>query len=385
MGLSAAQRAAGDAVDRDAVVALVQQLIRVPGITDAEDDIVQVIRSRLTDGEWHDVAAIGDGNVFGVLGDGPPQLLYTVYVDSPPAGAMREPYDASVLDGAPFGKSGPVVRGRGACTKGTLGAMIVGAEAARLTGGLRDRAVAFAATTHDERGMEEVLRATGLRPNGAIVGEPTGNAIGVRARGITWLEGKVEGRPTHRGIAEGRGNPIGELADLLPALRSIRLPSREDMPPAMLTPIGISHDGVPPRTPYDVRLRLDRRTLPGETSESVAAEVHDVLDRLKKRDPRFDATVRVIDSMRPFEADAASTIVTTLDAVATEILGQKPEHLSMPFGTNAGCLRAHGVPAVAFGPALIADRGDEEHVEVAATVTAARIFASLAAVLAVAS
>ena len=58
-------------------------------------------------------------------------------------------------------------------------------------------------------------------------------------------------------------------------------------------------------------LRIERRTIPGETEAQVLAEIQAMLDRLSASDRDFHATVKSFFVREPFEVAATDPIVTS--------------------------------------------------------------------------
>jgi acetylornithine deacetylase/succinyl-diaminopimelate desuccinylase-like protein len=91
-------------------------------------------------------------------------------------------------------------------------------------------------------------------------------------------------------------------------------------------------------------VKLERRTLPGESVASVEEELRAVAK---------NATVRSFFSREPLETPRDAEIVQLLSAHAGA-----PEVVGVPFWTDAALFAAAGIPTVVFGP-----RGDGLHTE----------------------
>lgn len=96
-------------------------------------------------------------------------------------------------------------------------------------------------------------------------------------------------------------------------------------------------------------LRVERRTIPGETPDDSLAEITSACDRVRARRPDLDATVRLIAAQEPSDVDVDAPVVHAVaNALAAEKLSAPVEGLSA--WTDAALLNAAGIPAICFGP-----------------------------------
>jgi acetylornithine deacetylase len=97
-------------------------------------------------------------------------------------------------------------------------------------------------------------------------------------------------------------------------------------------------------------VKVERRTLPGETVEVVEAELGELAP---------DAAVASFFSREPLETPRDSPVVELVSRCAQRVVGAAPEVVGMPFWTDAALLAAAGIPTVLFGP-----RGEGAHADV---------------------
>lgn len=96
-------------------------------------------------------------------------------------------------------------------------------------------------------------------------------------------------------------------------------------------------------------LAIERRTLPGETTEAAVEEIRDACERVRARKPQLDATVRLLAAQAPSDVDRAAPVVRMLEtALAAEGMAAPVEGLSA--WTDAAILNEAGIPAICFGP-----------------------------------
>ena len=128
------------------------------------------------------------------------------------------------------------------------------------------------------------------------------------------------------------------------------------------------------------RSLLDRRTLPGESSDTVLQGLREVVDGIAAARPGLTANVELRRAMHSFSADPSSPLVRAMQAAAAHAFGAELATMYLPFGSNAGyAVSQLGWPAAAFGPGNIGDLGPNEHVEVKQLHRAADVYAAILA------
>jgi acetylornithine deacetylase len=96
-------------------------------------------------------------------------------------------------------------------------------------------------------------------------------------------------------------------------------------------------------------LSIERRTVPGETTEAVIEEVREAFARITTRRPTFDASLRLITAQGPSDVSPGAPVVQSL-ARAIESEGMTMAIEGMSAWTDAAILNAAGIPAICFGP-----------------------------------
>lgn len=284
-----------------------------------------------------------------------PAMMFAGHLDTVGVeGMTHDPWSGDIADGKLYG--------RGSCDmKSGVAAMSLGAlVAARRAGSSAKRQMVIAAVTDEEYeslGMRALLEA-GLRAECAILTEPTKLAICPAHRGFVWTEIEFIGRAAHGsrydvGIDAIRhaGLVLAELDELdAHALhaKSHRLLGRPSLHASTIVG-GIGMSTYPDRC----ILRVERRTIPGETEEDSLTELRSACERVRSRRPELDATVRLIAAQEPSDVEVDAPVVKAVaDALAAEKLAAPIEGLSA--WTDAALLNAAGIPAICFGPGDIA-------------------------------
>jgi acetylornithine deacetylase len=126
-------------------------------------------------------------------------------------------------------------------------------------------------------------------------------------------------------------------------------------------------------------LRLERRTIPGESAAALVAELDALCARVARAHPTFRADVAPHTIQPPNDVAADAPIVQAL-AGALRSRGQAETTEGLSCWTDAALLTAAGIPAVCFGPGDIARaHGAEEWVSVAEIEVATDVLESVCA------
>jgi acetylornithine deacetylase len=101
--------------------------------------------------------------------------------------------------------------------------------------------------------------------------------------------------------------------------------------------------------PASCIIALERRTLPGETSDIVEKELRGILDSIAASDVDFDFSIDAGLERHPFSVDPDELIVTSLIGAATQNIGAVPAVRGERFWTDCALLSDAGIPTVLFG------------------------------------
>jgi acetylornithine deacetylase len=125
--------------------------------------------------------------------------------------------------------------------------------------------------------------------------------------------------------------------------------------------------------PESCVLRIERRTLPGESVADTLAEIREVCDRTSRRVSDFHATVETDFAQDPSEVSADAPVVATLSE-AVRATGGDVRISGLSAWTDAALLNNAAIPAICYGPGDIAlAHAAEEYVEVSEIEAAADV------------
>lgn len=291
---------------------------------------------------------------------GGPSVLLNGHLDT--VNASAEALRPTERDGSLFG--------RGAFdTKGGVAALMV--AAARVAAGEHAGDILVGLVADEEfgsLGTEELLAHLASTPvDAAIVVEPSQLEVTLAHRGFAWFEVVIEGRAAHGSMPEQGVDAIAHAGLILRALDDLR--DRLEATPAHplvghgTVRVATITGGVDAATVAPAcTLTIERRSLPGETPDTVEAELRATLGDLldDARPGRARATLTRLVARGGFEADPQSAIVRAVAASAESVLGAPAAVRGEPFWTDAGLVAQAGIPCLVIGVAGGGAHADEE-------------------------
>lgn len=228
-----------------------------------------------------------------------------------------------------------------------------------------------------------VLLERGVRADAAIVTEPTRLAVMPAHLGFVWIEITIHGRAAHGSRWDLGVDAIrhaGLLLAELDRMDAVDLPRNSHPLLGRPSVHASTIEGGTGMSTYPQRcvIRVERRTIPGESPQQVREEIESVCDRVRERRPEFNADVMLMFSQSPSDVRLDSPIVQALtDALRT--VGEPLRVEGMSAWTDAALLNAAGVPAICFGPGDISvAHSAEEWVERVEIERAADVLTRLA-------
>jgi acetylornithine deacetylase len=210
----------------------------------------------------------------------------------------------------------------------------------------------------------------------AIVAEPTEMQVVVAHKGFVWLEVAIDGVAAHGSRHDLGVDAIARMGPVLVGLAELDERLRAEADPHPLLGGASVHasliEGGQELSTYPARcaVKIERRTLPGETVREVEEQLADVAGDA--------ATVKTLFAREPLATAPEEPIVTALREQATPILGRAPELVGVPFWTDAALLSAAGIPTVVFGPRGAGAHADVEWVDLDDLVRLAEILLATA-------
>ena len=375
------------AIDRSWMVRILQEMILIRSENPFDDparegyreqEIADYLAGHLSDlglqVEMRDVRP-GRPNVFGTLSGkrGNPTLMLAGHMDTARTTGYPEAYAAEVKDGRMYG--------RGACDmKAALAAYLGVLKALKETGTrLNGRLIVCGIVDEEYQMLGSKAIGSGSRmADQGIIGEPTNLRVCPANKGRVSTKIVTRGRAAHSSVPEKGVNAIVRMSKVIRAFEGYNeeLLSRTPHPlcgNGRFTP-GVIHGGVQVNmVPDTCELEVDRRTLPGETRESVYAEFHERIRRAAAGDPEF--VYEITDPtwlIAPNDISPQEPVVRALQAAHRDLFGKDPGVEAFVAGSDAPYM---GFPTVICGPGSIAQAHTTcEFVELQEVADAARLY-----------
>ena len=299
----------------------------------------------------HELAE-GRPNVVARWGSGGRVVGYCSHFDVIPAGDHalweREPYGAQIADGR--------MHGRGtADAKGPIAAALEAVAILRSSGFEPDGTLELALVSDEETmgfiGAGYLVEQGLIRPEVAIVGEPTSLRVVHAQRGACWFQITTRGLAGHGSAPERGRSAIKHMAEIVLHLEDTLPSVNHEVLGGPSINAGTIHGGTKVNVvPASCVVEVDRRSVPPETRDSVIASVEEAVEKAKKRFPEIDATVELQFYGEPFVVEAGARLVQDVATATGAATGRPPELIGFRGASDARYLAQAGADVVVCGP-----------------------------------
>jgi len=291
---------------------LLKTLINIPSPTGSEGPLADFLAAELARLSFRvrQQRLEGDRRNVWITDGTTPRVILCTHMDTVPGEARAAEDDKFIY-------------GRGACdAKGSMGAMIAAAERLAAEGQSGFGLLFVAGEETDSLGAR---RANEESPGSEfiVVGEPTGNRLGLGHKGTLFIRLTARGKGAHSAMPQLGESAVDKLLDVLNDIRKIEFGVDEQLGPTLVN-IGRIEGGV------GVNIVADRAM--ADLAVRPAVSVADAFDRVAER-TAGRAEIEVLTKSEPQR-------LWTMDGFATAIF---------PFGTDIPHLPALGKPFL-YGP-----------------------------------
>ncbi len=380
---------------RDDLIALTQDLIRIPTVNPPGDDyreICDYLARRLSKRRY----AIELIRAEGKPGDSDRHPRWNVVARREGVGPGETVHFNSHHDVVEVGRGWTVdpfggelrdgrIYGRGTCDmKGGLAASIIAAEAfADVVPDYRG-AIEISGTADEETGgfggvayLAERGYFSPERVQHVIIPEPLNkDRICLGHRGVWWAEIETFGRIAHGSMPFLGDSAIRHMAEVLRQFEDVLYPALSLKRTAMpVVPPGARQStmninsihggqsepeggfsGFPaPVVAHSARIVIDRRYLIEESPVAVRQEVIDLLEKLKAERPGFSYEIRDLWTISPTMTDKDAPVVQSVAKAIGEVMGVSPEYVVSPGTYDQKHIDRIGrlKNCIAYGPGIL--------------------------------
>ncbi len=379
-----------DRVSREAIVEVSRRLVSIPSVSGNEFEVMAFVQRWLDERGISYVVTANDPtrpNVIATVGDpnSGPVVAMNGHLDTVPVS------DASSWRTDPFegvlNEDGSRIYGRGASDmKSSVGVMMTMLElfqGAELTGALQAHIVSdeeIGARFGTLHVLDEIEAGRLPRPDYVFIGEGSDLKVRNAERGGLAIDVTFLGKASHTAAARVTGiNAIAKAAKGVLALEE----HLEQFHPSIGHPVisvnmiqgGVAHNVVP----GSCRISIDRRLIPGETRDSVVADIEAKFAAIAADDPhfRYELHVDPDDSYIPANITPEdSPLVQAFQESIRRVFNREPEFFVQWAGmTDGRFYRQRGIDTVGMGPRGEGAHGANESISVADLVSQGRIYA----------
>jgi acetylornithine deacetylase len=209
--------------------------------------------------------------------------------------------------------------------------------------------------------------------DGCIVTEPSGEQLVLAHKGFVWAEIVTRGTAAHGSRWDLGVSAVGRMGPIITALENF---DRQELrrrthplvgPASMHCSMVSGGSGMSTYAP-ECRLKIERRTIPGETPAQVIDEL-----RATVATAATEADVSLLLDRPPLVCNRDDLVVRSVRDAAASVTGVEPAEIGVAYWMDAAVFAGAGIPTVNFGPEGDGAHADVEWVKVDSVVTTARV------------
>jgi acetylornithine deacetylase len=304
-------------------------------------------------------------NVIGVLkgsGEGR-SIMLNGHTDTVGISGMAiEPLNPVFKDGKVYGRGSFDM-------KSGLGAMLIAVKSI-MDAGLKPKGDVILAFVADEeyRSIGTDLLIKDFSADAAIICEPTNLKVCIAHKGFAWIKVEVFGKAAHG------SRPDKGIDAVVKAGNNILVQKKHPLLGSPSIHASLIKGGTELSTYPDYCLiELERRTIPGESVETVEEEMRTLIENIGSEDDQFKAKFEVSFYRPPLEVSQDHLIVSALSKAYSKIVKQAPEFIGVSGWMDSAIMTAAGIPTVIIGPGGEGFHAATEYVDFESAITLTKI------------
>lgn len=344
------------------LVTLARELVRIQSYSGQEEPLARFLAAQMKALGFDEVKIDRFGNVLGRIGQGEKKILFDSHLDTvrvfDQAQWAYPPFSGEIVDGYLWGRGSVDM-------KSGLAASIYAAVLAVSSGACQDKTIYVSGTVYEEfcdgEGLKHLLQDEGIRPDFAVICEPSDNVIATGHKGKAQLIIETQGISAHGSAPEKGLNAVYEMAEIIQRIEQL---NRELMQKegahgtlvlSQISSTGVSINAVPSAC----EVYLDRRMVVGEDAATIRAEMERLTagKRAAWRVGTLQKTTWTGEELTyeplhaAWEISLDHPLAQAFCAAYEAVYGQPPQRYDYwDFSTNAVAVTAAGIPTIGFGP-----------------------------------
>lgn len=370
-------------LSQSAVLEILQNLIQTPSVNPClapeqghgEEAIAKVAQKWLAEHRvksWLEEVAPGRPNVVAEVGAGKaPTLVFCAHLDTVGTTGMTiPPFEPRLQGNRVYGRGSYDMKGGAAAVLSM--AVALGRE--NFPG--RVLVALVADEEYASVGAQDFVKRH--KADACVLTEPSEGRLILSHKGFVWAEIITRGRAAHGSRWDLGVSAIAKMGRIIAALdrfdeQELRRRTHPLVGPASQHCSLVQGGSGLSTYAEECTLKIERRTLPGETPERVVEELQEVI-----RSTGEQAQVGLLLDRPPLSCDADAKVVTCLREAVTSVTGQMPEIAGVGYWMDAALFAAAGIPTVNYGPSGAGAHEAVEWVDLDSVVTCARILVKTA-------
>lgn len=305
------------------------------------------------------------------IGSGP-SLMLNAHMDTVGVAGMERPYSGDIINGKLYGRGSYDM-------KGSIAAILAVAKAVKenriaLKGDLLFSFVAD--EEYESKGAQALVKIH--VSDAAIITEPTNLHICLAHRGFGVFDIKTKGKTAHGGNHHLGVDANMKMGLFLSRLHdfSIKLSNQKAHPLCGQASLHVPMvEGGRSLFIYsnECRIKVERRTIPGETESQVISELQDLIDQLTFLDSGFSAVMEKVIWRSPYEISPSSAIVREIKKAGSALKNFPKHFIGHTWWEDSAIFGEAGIETVIFGPRGGGIHEEVEWVELDSVVDLAKI------------
>ena len=380
---------------RDAVEQFLCDLINIKSLTGDEAEIVSFVKAAMEGAGFDEIITDSMGNVAGRIGSGPVSILFDAHLDTVEVKEEKwntDPFQAAVKDGT--------VYGRGAADdKGPFASIFFAGKAVKDLGLAKEVTVYISGSISEEDceglALGSFLSEKNINPDYVCISEASDLKICRGHRGRALVEAGFTGKSIHASMHEDGDNPIEKALPFALAVADLdkSLAVDPELGRGDIVVTRIDSNSVSPNTvPSACTVVMDRRLTAKDGKDEVLEQLRKLpngdqaeIGYIQFEEPSYTGYPKKTEEYFPaWIIDKEHELIQAAVGAFTGMYEKGPVVTVWGFSTNGNyTMGKAGIPTFGFGPGKeIMAHGDNECIETADVVEAAKFFAYLPSVLA---